>query len=137
VGGGLAGLAAAGRLAELGISSRLFDMGTRAPGGRTCSRTVPQIGIGFDHGCQFLAPASEEFAAAARDFAGAGAVAEWRGALGELRPGSGMFHERQRAATGGEPGFCGLMSAPGAVYRGQPSMGAVAARSDVTAGAGT
>lgn len=129
VGGGLAGLSAAGRLAELGLSPTLFDMGTRAPGGRACSRAVPQARLTFDHGCQFLAPASDEFASAVRAWAAAGAAVEWAGALGELDPGSGTFRERERsgnAAVDSHPGFCGLMSAPGPVYRGQPGMGAVA-----------
>jgi hypothetical protein len=126
VGGGLAGLSAATRLAALGLVPTVFDMG-RSPGGRACSRLMPDQGLAFDHGCQFLAPRGAEFGAEVAGWAAAGAAAEWRGRLGDLDPASSSFTPRNGSETSDESGFCGVLGGAGPVYVGTPSIGAVPA----------
>ena len=61
LGAGLAGLAAARRLAAAGLTPALFDKG-RAAGGRLATRRAGSFA--FDHGAQYLKPQAGSFAAA-------------------------------------------------------------------------
>jgi predicted NAD/FAD-dependent oxidoreductase len=65
IGAGLAGLAAARRLAAQGRQVRLFDKG-RGPGGRLATRRAEHAGrrLQFDHGAQYLRAEGAGFAAA-------------------------------------------------------------------------
>jgi predicted NAD/FAD-dependent oxidoreductase len=92
LGAGLAGLAAARRLAGAGLSPVLFDKG-RAAGGRLATRRAGAFA--FDHGAQYLTPADPAFAAALRE---AGAE-PW-------------------AATGGLVGVPGMSALPRALAAG-------------------
>ena len=86
VGGGVAGLACARRLHELGHAPTVFDTGKRAVGGRCSSRSVAVDGrrVVFDHSAQLITlgggdapPARGSFAALVRDGVAAGALREW------------------------------------------------------------
>jgi predicted NAD/FAD-dependent oxidoreductase len=74
IGAGIAGLTAADRLTDLGVSCRLVEAGPGV-GGRMATKEVGDAT--FDHGAQFFTARSPEFT----DFVGvameAGAVAEW------------------------------------------------------------
>ncbi|CAJ1347992.1 unnamed protein product [Effrenium voratum] len=59
IGGGVAGLACAKRLGELGVSATVFDTGKRGPGGRASSRQWR--GQVVDHASQFIATTDPEF----------------------------------------------------------------------------
>lgn len=74
VGGGIAGLACAARLAEFRIGSVLFDKGKRA-GGRL---STLQIGdLTWDFGAQHFVPDTPVFAAAAAKWESDGLIARW------------------------------------------------------------
>lgn len=92
LGAGLAGLAAARRVATAGLSAVLFDKG-RAAGGRLATRRAGTFA--FDHGAQYLKPTDPGFAAALRE---AGAV-PW-------------------SATGGVVGVPGMSALPRALAAG-------------------
>ena len=141
VGGGLAGLAAATRLAELNVRTAVFDMGTRVLGGRACSRVLSEEygGLAFDHGAQFFAPESEKFNAEVQKWVKAGAAAPWHGRFGILDAQKGVFTLID--ALNGEnsmmgPGFCGFLrhiatpksqsGQASGVFVGVPNMGSVA-----------
>lgn len=72
IGGGVAGLACAQRLKQLGIPSVVFDTGKRGPGGRASSRVWR--GHIVDHAAQFMAASDPEFKAFLRD---SGVVKRW------------------------------------------------------------
>lgn len=81
VGAGLAGLSAARRLIELGVSVddvRVVDKG-RGVGGRMASRRLdtPAGTARFDHGAQFFTTRGEAFSSAVAAAVDAGAVIEW------------------------------------------------------------
>lgn len=82
VGAGLAGIACARALRTAGLSVRLIDKG-RGIGGRMATRraVVGGVGIGFDHGAQYLADTPETAAMAS---AAPHALARWD--MGDGRP---------------------------------------------------
>ncbi len=81
VGAGLAGLAAAGRLAAAGKRVLIVDKG-RSVGGRLATRRFD--GALLDHGAQFFTARSPEFTEAVDAWVGAGVVAEWCRGFGEI-----------------------------------------------------
>jgi predicted NAD/FAD-dependent oxidoreductase len=88
IGGGIAGLSAASKLKKLKINSTVFDMGTREPGGRACSRVLVEDSkdlFSFDHGAQFIAPISGgEFEKEVKEWVTEGVAAPWQGRFGNL-----------------------------------------------------
>ncbi|MEO0815757.1 MAG: FAD-dependent oxidoreductase [Pseudomonadota bacterium] len=80
IGAGLAGLTCAERLAAKGVDVAVFDKG-RGPGGRMSTRRAEtSIGqVRFDHGAQFISPASADFAQQLETWATAGFLAPWNG----------------------------------------------------------
>ena len=81
VGAGIAGLAAARRLLEVGVDRsdlRVVDKG-RGFGGRMASRRIdtPNGVARFDHGAQFFTTRSDLFRATVDRAVDAGAVVEW------------------------------------------------------------
>lgn len=74
IGAGIAGLAAARRLAEHGLSSTLFEAGRR-PGGRLS--TQKQRDRQFDHGAQYLTPHSRRSAVLFSEWRKAGWIRPW------------------------------------------------------------
>lgn len=74
VGTGIAGLAAARRLRELGVASTLFDKG-RGVGGRMATRRAETLH--FDHGAQYFTARGARFAALVARWRAEGRVAEW------------------------------------------------------------
>lgn len=76
LGGGMAGAAAARKLAEAGLTAQVFDKG-RAVGGRMATRR--HDGLQFDHGAQFMRAHGPAFAAQLADWERRGVVAPWAG----------------------------------------------------------
>lgn len=74
VGAGLAGLVAARRLHDAGVSCVLFDK-SRGLGGRMATRRVGELQ--FDHGAQYLRAAGPGFRAALEEWRAAGRVLPW------------------------------------------------------------
>lgn len=106
VGGGVAGLVCARRLAEAGARVLVLDRG-RTVGGRLATRRAGALQ--FDHGAQYFTARQPAFAAQAALWARHGLAAEWGGRLVVLEQGS-------------------VAQAPGGVRRwvGVPGMGAIA-----------
>ncbi|MGH1574570.1 NAD(P)/FAD-dependent oxidoreductase [Methylobacterium sp. P31] len=77
LGAGMAGAAAARRLADAGLKVRVFDKG-RSVGGRMATRKVGTIQ--FDHGAQFMRAHGAPFAAHLDDWGRRGIVGPWAGA---------------------------------------------------------
>ena len=84
VGGGIAGLACARRLQELGLVPVVFDTGKSAPGGRCSSRRWPTPETIVDHAAQFAAATTPAFQAYMRGLEAEGLVKLWRGKLGQI-----------------------------------------------------
>ncbi|WP_280141600.1 NAD(P)-binding protein [Methylobacterium sp. UNC300MFChir4.1] len=76
LGAGMAGAAAARRLAEAGFRVRVFDKG-RGVGGRMATRRVGEMQ--FDHGAQFMRARGPAFAAELGRWTRLGIVAPWAG----------------------------------------------------------
>jgi renalase len=74
VGAGLAGLSAAGRLAQAGHQVTVCDKG-RGPGGRMATRRIGAAT--FDHGAQFFTVRDEKLAALVSTWTDEGVVYEW------------------------------------------------------------
>jgi predicted NAD/FAD-dependent oxidoreductase len=74
VGAGMAGLTAAGRLEELGLTTVVLDKG-RAPGGRMATRTIDSAR--FDHGAQHFSVRSPQFREQTAQWMRIGVVNEW------------------------------------------------------------
>lgn len=74
IGAGIAGLAAARRLAEHGCAVTVVDK-ARGPGGRMATRRIG--GLRFDHGAQYFTAVSPRFRAAVSEWERAGEVHEW------------------------------------------------------------
>ena len=75
LGAGMAGAAAARRLAEAGLDVRVFDKG-RGIGGRMATRRT-DAGARFDHGAQFFRAKGEAFRAQCTAWIAAGVAAPW------------------------------------------------------------
>lgn len=94
IGAGLAGLACAGRLAEAGLRSVVFEK-SRGPSGRAATRRVPATpdampdapSLAFDHGAQYFTARDPAFVQAVEGWAREGLVAEWTGVVGTLASG--------------------------------------------------
>jgi hypothetical protein len=78
IGAGLAGLSAAGALAEAGHAVQLFDK-ARGPGGRMSTRRIdtPPGTAYFDHGAQYFTVRDAAFADEVRRWEAAGTAARW------------------------------------------------------------
>jgi predicted NAD/FAD-dependent oxidoreductase len=78
IGAGLAGLACAERLREVGHQVKLFDKG-RGPGGRMATRRVSTAmgDVTFDHGAQYFTARDEGFRAQVAEWANNGLAASW------------------------------------------------------------
>jgi len=144
IGGGIAGLSAFSKLKKMEIPATVtvFDMGTRVPGGRACSRILKEDSkeLAFDHGAQFIAPRpGSEFEMEVKEWVKAGFAAPWQGRLGYLDPKTLKFtphssdSSRSIDRTGTTDGFCGIASrssrndnSTGSVYVGVPHQGAIA-----------
>lgn len=74
IGAGMAGLAAARRLAEAGWKPTLFDK-SRGLGGRMATRRAGDLT--FDHGAQYFTARGSRFRALLDDWRAAGRAAEW------------------------------------------------------------
>jgi renalase len=119
-------------------------MGTRAPGGRACSRVLTDGAIkelSFDHGVQFLAPRSgSDFEKEVKEWVKAGVVAPWQGRFGSLDSKTSKFTpftpdstriNSDSSRTTSTNSFCGLGNSTNSttsstVYVGVPSQGAIA-----------
>ena len=151
VGGGVAGLACAARLAARGVPVDVFDQGSRGVGGRSSSSRPVTVAkerggrsegepqpapepLTFDHGCQFFTATDPAFKAACEALRERGCVEVWDGVFGWLDAGTGAFTpKRERAAPAGEDrrftadgedDFFGLLSAD-EVFVGAPAMTAL------------
>lgn len=78
LGAGMAGAVAARRLAEAGLSVRVFDKG-RSVGGRMATRRVTEQGLQFDHGAQFMRAHGPAFAERLSDWKRRGVAMPWAG----------------------------------------------------------
>jgi predicted NAD/FAD-dependent oxidoreductase len=78
LGAGIAGLAAARRLADDGVEVTVFDKG-RGPGGRTSIRRAD--GWQFDHGAQYFTVRDGRFSKQVEHWLELGVVAEWTGRI--------------------------------------------------------
>lgn len=78
IGGGMAGLACATRIAATGASVTVLDKG-RGPGGRMAARRVEIAGetVSFDHGAQYFTARDPAFREAVAAWQAAGVAARW------------------------------------------------------------
>lgn len=93
IGAGMAGLAAAGRLAAAGLSVTVVDKG-RGVGGRLATRRMGDARL--DHGAQFFTSRSDDFGALVGRWVGAGVARQW--CLGFRHPPDG--HPRYVGVAG-------------------------------------
>lgn len=85
VGAGMAGLACASHLQNLGMSVTVFEK-SRGPSGRMSTRRADG-GAQFDHGAQYFTGSDPEFLLQVEDWVRQGHVAEWKGQFGHLESG--------------------------------------------------
>ena len=90
VGGGVAGLTAASRLAQAGCDVTVYETG-RGPGGRASTRRGDTPDLQWDHGAQFFRADDPTFRALVEEWRAAGFVAEWTGTFGTLDATTGGF----------------------------------------------
>ena len=90
VGGGVAGLTAASRLAQAGCDVTVYETG-RGPGGRASTRRGDTPDLQWDHGAQFFRADDPTFRALVEEWRAAGFVAEWTGTFGTLDATTGAF----------------------------------------------
>jgi predicted NAD/FAD-dependent oxidoreductase len=76
IGAGMAGLACARALQDVGLRPVVFDKG-RSPGGRLATRRLDGD-IGFDHGAQYVTAHGEAFSTTLDGMIAEGAAAHWR-----------------------------------------------------------
>lgn len=105
IGAGLAGLAAARRLAAAGHAVSLFDKG-RGPGGRLSTRRSGDWR--FDHGGQFVTARDPVFQAVMTGLLRAGHAARWDGRIVRLE-GDGSISPHPVERFVGTPGMNGLI----------------------------
>ncbi len=99
IGGGLAGLAVACTLGELGHHAVVFDKG-RGPGGRAASRRAAPFA--FDHGAQYFTARDPDFCRLLEKWLEKGVVARWDARVVSLRAG------QPRPVRGGTERFVGV-----------------------------
>lgn len=105
IGAGLAGMAAATRLAATGQSVTMLDKG-RGPGGRLSTRRAD--GWRFDHGGQFATVRDPDFAAAMAGLVADGHAARWEGQIVRLAA-DGASTPDPTPRYVGTPGMNGLI----------------------------
>lgn len=126
LGAGMAGAVAARRLAEAGLSVRVFDKG-RGVGGRMATRRVTEHGLQFDHGAQFMRAHGAAFAARLQDWERRGVAAPWAGGrwvgvpgmtapVRDLLAGLSVGVETTIARIGRDPAGWRLTDSAGAVH---------------------
>ena len=147
LGAGVAGAVCASRLASLpGITTTVFDMGSRGPGGRACSRPVDGKGgsfspadqggatsldalpegagaLTFDHGVQAFTVLDADVRTLVDGWVREGYVSAWEGRFGVVDAATGRFAPlgTESAADADDP-FGLLEPARGPRYVGVPSM---------------
>ncbi|KAL1504437.1 hypothetical protein AB1Y20_010843 [Prymnesium parvum] len=108
IGGGVAGLACARRLLELGADVVVFDTGKRAPGGRASSR-VWHSALPADHAAQLCVASTPQFARLLEQLEAGGAITRYTGRLGTLAaPAAAGEAARFAAIDDGRPRFHGV-----------------------------
>lgn len=143
VGAGVAGAVCAARLRQVlhsgtvPVHVRVYDMGSRGPGGRASSRPVDGLGgsfspddrgggeapqgdpLVFDHGVQAFAISDPSLEMLLTEWIRSGIVVEWHGAFGELDSRTGKFQRISEQWNGDS--FCNLLASR-TKYVGMPSM---------------
>lgn len=143
IGAGVAGGTCASRLLRLpGVHTTIYDMGSRGPGGRACSRPVdgkggsfspadrggasslsaPQLDLTFDHGVQAFTVRDPEVAELVAEWCRAGHVQRWQGRFGQLDATSGLFTRTALFAASGAEVFAPLAGENLPLYVGVPTM---------------
>jgi len=107
VGAGLAGLAAARRLAAAGCAVRVFDK-ARGPGGRMATRR--EAGLAFDHGAQYFTARAPAFREAVAGWRRRGLAGVWPVTIARL-PGNGPHAPARTEPLVGVPGMSALCRA--------------------------
>jgi predicted NAD/FAD-dependent oxidoreductase len=146
IGAGVAGGTCASRLLRLpGVSTTVYDMGSRGPGGRASSRLVDGKGgsfspddrggassllapvgaaLTFDHGVQaFSVEAGREVAELVEGWVRAGHAQAWEGAFGLLDANTGRFAPSAQPAN--DDALFGPLVSAGQRYVGVPTMAAL------------
>ncbi len=90
IGGGLAGIAAAERLHEVGLDPFVFDRGVRAGGRCATRRATP---FSFDHGAQYFTVRDRVFRAFVERWQPRGWVAPWNGTIVRWQDGRALTEE--------------------------------------------
>lgn len=149
IGAGCAGSVCATRLVQIpGIATSIYDMGSRGPGGRACSRPVDGRGgsfspddrggassldslpadidqLVFDHGVQAFTvnkdEADSQVTALLDKWLEDGHVKEWKGRFGVVDASTGAFSESAPVSEGEDP--FDLLHPDARRYVGAPSMG--------------
>lgn len=83
IGGGMAGLACARRLARHGVSASIFDKG-RGPGGRLSTRRSDDGAVRFDHGASYFSASHPGFLEQTRRWIDRGVASEWRARFAKI-----------------------------------------------------
>lgn len=98
VGAGMAGLACASRLVQLGFAVTVFDK-ARGPGGRMSTRRVQTLQgeVLFDHGAQYFTARDPAFVEQVRKWSRSGVVAPWPAAGPEAWVGTPAMNSPVRA----------------------------------------
>lgn len=94
IGAGIAGLLAARKLQEAGVSVTVLDKG-RGVGGRMATRRIDPAR--FDHGAQFFTARDDRFEALVKDWLAAGVARKW----------SDGFPDESGELQNGHPRYCG------------------------------
>jgi hypothetical protein len=105
IGAGISGLAAAARLARVGVRVQVFEK-SRGIGGRMATRRIatPAGAAQFDHGAQFFTVREPSFRTAVEGWIAAGAAAQWRAPFTKLTAGAPSLL-RDEARFVGSPGM--------------------------------
>ncbi len=113
IGAGIAGLAAARRLAESGVSVEVFDKG-RGAGGRASTRRVDLAGnaVSFDHGAQYFTARDERFIPVVERWQHEGVCAAWDAVIGTVdEPGKALPKPDGPTRFVGTPGMNAIVAA--------------------------
>ncbi len=110
IGGGVAGLACAARLAKAGQQATVFDKG-RGPGGRLSTRRAqtPLGELQFDHGAQYFTARTQGFADLVKSLRASGHVDVWTGRHLAFDAEGGFERLDAQARYVGTPGMNGLV----------------------------